>query len=123
MGVLLPKRVHKKYDTIIHAAFNGFTVKRMKVGLVQLLGKDEEWWLHFYQLNGANKLCMETLFLPWDSAKTFTEIQLAEAFAEFCSRRYATLNGKPLAKYITFKPRRVTAPLLAASSSSDHLAI
>ena len=119
MGVLLPRRVHKKYDAIIRAAFNGFTVKRLKVGLIQLVGNDEEWWLHFYQLNGSNKICMETLFLPWDSGKSFTENQLTESFADFCSRRYATLNGKPLDKYVTFKPHRVTVTLPLSKRLSD----
>ena len=34
MGVFLPRRVHKKYDGIIQAAFDGFTVKRMKAETV-----------------------------------------------------------------------------------------
>jgi hypothetical protein len=37
---------------------------------------------------------METLFLPWDSWKTFTSEQLAQGFADFCSRRYVALNGR-----------------------------
>ena len=111
MGVLLPRRVHKKYDAIIQAAFDGFTVKRMKAGLIQLVGRDEEWWLHFYQLNGRNRICMETLFLPWDSGKTFTSEQLAQAFADFCSRRYVALNGRALSKYVSFKPCRVTVTM------------
>ena len=64
---------------------------------------------------------MEKLFLTWDSEKTFTSEQLAQTFADFCSRRYVAFNGRQLSKYVTFKPCRVTVimPLSVRLSDAD----